>query len=76
MFFKPGDHGGTFGGNALACAAIYATLTTIKNENILEQTAEKGAYFKKKLEFLLLTKNMKQMKSCILKSYLKRLLTM
>lgn len=28
--FKPGDHGGTFGGNALACAAIYATLTTIK----------------------------------------------
>lgn len=51
--FKPGDHGGTFGGNALACAAIYATLTTIKNENILEQTAEKGAYFKKKLEFLM-----------------------
>mgnify|MGYP000774907136 CR=1 FL=1 len=51
--FKPGDHGGTFGGNALACAAIYATLTTIKNENIVEQTAEKGAYFKKKLEFLM-----------------------
>ena len=51
--FKPGDHGGTFGGNALACAAIYATLTTIKNENILEQTAEKGDYFKKKLEFLM-----------------------
>lgn len=24
-----------------------------KNENILEQTAEKGAYFKKKLEFLM-----------------------
>lgn len=40
-------------GNALACAAIYATLTTIKNENIVEQTAEKGAYFKKKLEFLM-----------------------
>ena len=51
--FKPGDHGGTFGGNALACAAIYATLTTIKNENIVEQTAEKGTYFKKKLEFLM-----------------------
>ena len=36
-----------FGGNALACAAIYATLTTIKNENIVEQTAEKGTYFQK-----------------------------
>lgn len=51
--FKPGDHGGTFGGNALACAAIHATLTTLKNEQIVEQVAEKGAYFKKQLEALM-----------------------
>lgn len=51
--FKSGDHGGTFGGNALACAAIYSTLTTIKSEKLVEQAAEKGAYFKRKLEALM-----------------------
>ena len=43
--FKPGDHGGTFGGNPLACAAVYATLATIKSENLVDKVAEKGAYF-------------------------------
>ncbi len=43
--FKPGDHGGTFGGNPLACAAICATLTTLKSEGLVERTAEKGEYF-------------------------------
>ena len=47
--FKPGDHGGTFGGNALACSAIEAVLTVIKEEKIVEQVAEKGQYFKEKL---------------------------
>ncbi|MDY4920545.1 MAG: aspartate aminotransferase family protein [Phascolarctobacterium sp.] len=43
--FKPGDHGGTFGGNPLACAAVYATLATIKSEGLVEKVAEKGEYF-------------------------------
>lgn len=43
--FKPGDHGGTFGGNPLACAAIYATLATIKSEGLVEKVAQKGEYF-------------------------------
>ncbi len=43
--FKPGDHGGTFGGNPLACAAVYATLTTIKAEGLVDKVAEKGEYF-------------------------------
>ena len=43
--FKPGDHGGTFGGNALACAAIEAALTAIKEEGLVEAAAEKGKYF-------------------------------
>lgn len=43
--FKPGDHGGTFGGNPLACAAVYATLTTIKSEGLVDKVAEKGEYF-------------------------------
>lgn len=43
--FAPGDHGGTFGGNPMACAAVYATLATIKSENLVAKVAEKGAYF-------------------------------
>lgn len=50
--FKPGDHGGTFGGNPLACAAVYATLTTIKSEGLVDKLAEKGEYFKNELRKL------------------------
>lgn len=50
--FKPGDHGGTFGGNPLACAAVYATLTTIKSEGLIDKVAEKGEYFKNELRKL------------------------
>lgn len=50
--FKPGDHGGTFGGNPLACAAVYATLTTIKSEGLVDKVAEKGGYFKNELRKL------------------------
>lgn len=50
--FKPGDHGGTFGGNPLACAAVYATLMTIKSEGLVDKVAEKGEYFKNELRKL------------------------
>lgn len=50
--FAPGDHGSTFGGNQLACAAAYAALTTIKAENLVDKAADKGVYFKAELEKL------------------------
>lgn len=50
--FKPGDHGSTFGGNALSCAAACAALTSIKAENLVTRAAEQGAYFKSELEKL------------------------
>ncbi len=44
-----GDHGSTFGGNPLACAAALAVVHTLLETPLLEQAAETGAYFKQKL---------------------------
>ncbi|MFO8028871.1 MAG: acetylornithine transaminase [Cyclonatronaceae bacterium] len=41
---QPGDHGTTFGGNPLACAAALAVLNTIEREGLVERAAEKGAF--------------------------------
>lgn len=40
--FKPGDHGSTFGGNPLACAAGSAVLQIVKNETFLSAVRDKG----------------------------------
>lgn len=37
-----GDHGTTFGGNPLVCAASLATLEVIETENLVKQAEEKG----------------------------------
>lgn len=50
--FKPGDHGTTFGGNPVACAAAIAYLKVLQEENLIAKCKEKGEYFKKKLEEL------------------------
>jgi len=47
--FKPGDHGSTFGGNPLACAVAREALRVIQDERLVENAAEKGAYFLEKL---------------------------
>jgi len=47
-----GDHGTTFGGNPLVCAASLATIDVIEKENILEQTIEKGNWFVAKIKAL------------------------
>ncbi len=45
----PGDHGTTFGGNPLACAAANVVLDTVPTEKFLSHVEEIGAYFKDKL---------------------------
>lgn len=42
--FHPGDHGSTFGGNPLACAASKAVLDTILEDDLLDNVTEVGAY--------------------------------
>ena len=39
----PGSQGGTYGGNAVACAAALATLDVIQEEGLVENAAEQGA---------------------------------
>ena len=50
--FKPGDHGSTFGGNPLACAIARAALQVIIDEQLVERSAELGAYFLARLQTL------------------------
>ncbi|MDR3390424.1 MAG: acetylornithine transaminase [Sulfuriferula sp.] len=41
--FKPGNHGSTFGGNPLACAAGLATLQVLEDDNLLANVNRVGA---------------------------------
>ena len=46
----PGDHGTTYGGNPLVCAAANAVLDVFKEKNITGHVKEVGAYLWEKLE--------------------------
>ena len=50
--FGPGDHGSTFGGNPLACAAGLAVIEQIESKELLKNVTELGAFAKEKLEKL------------------------
>jgi acetylornithine/N-succinyldiaminopimelate aminotransferase len=47
--FKPGNHGSTFGGNPLACAAALAVLSTIEEEGLLQNVQQVGTYLRQAL---------------------------
>ncbi len=43
--FEPGEHGSTFGGNPLAAAVGRAALRVIRDEHLIENSANQGEYF-------------------------------
>ena len=45
----PGNHGSTFGGNPLACAAALEVLSVMEDEGLLENAAQTGQYIREKL---------------------------
>jgi predicted acetylornithine/succinylornithine family transaminase len=50
--FEPGDHGSTFGGNPLACAAAAAVLHVIDRDGLVGHAAEMGEHLNAALQDL------------------------
>jgi predicted acetylornithine/succinylornithine family transaminase len=51
-FLKPGDHGSTFGGNAVCAAAALAVMDHLEAPGFLEEVTAKGLYLKRAVEKL------------------------
>ena len=49
---EPGDHGSTYGGNPLACAAVAKTVEIFEREDLAGHVREVGAYLAEKLDEL------------------------
>jgi len=47
--FKPGEHGSTFGGNPVSCAASNAVLDYIQKKNLLDKAHDAGEFLKGEL---------------------------
>ncbi len=50
--FQPGDHGSTFGGNPLACAAAIAVFRAVLEQDLPAHAERVGAHFRQRLEAL------------------------
>jgi len=48
--FEKGDHGTTFGGNPLATAAAYASVSTLINDNLPKRAQNMGTYLMNRLK--------------------------
>jgi 4-aminobutyrate aminotransferase len=47
--WEPGSHGGTYGGNAVACAAAVATIRVVRDEGLVENAARMGEHLMERL---------------------------
>jgi acetylornithine aminotransferase len=46
---QPGNHGSTYGGNPVACAAVSAVLNTLKEQQLCQRAQQLGEYFNQQL---------------------------
>ena len=56
IMIEPGQHGTTFGGNPVTCAAALAAIAYMINNDLAKQAQEKGDYLAAKLTSVRLTK--------------------
>jgi ornithine--oxo-acid transaminase len=49
LTIKPGEHGSTFGGNALAAVIAIEAVKVIQDENMIENANVQGEYFRKRI---------------------------
>jgi ornithine--oxo-acid transaminase len=49
---KPGEHGSTYGGNPLACRVAQAALEVLRDENLCQNSRDRGAQLRKGLKKL------------------------
>ncbi len=47
---EPGDHGTTYGGNPLVCAAVKASIDILQNSGVIDHVKETAPYFEEKLD--------------------------
>jgi ornithine--oxo-acid transaminase len=52
LCIKPGEHGSTFGGNPVACAAAIAALQVLVDDGLIENSQILGEYFRSELQKL------------------------
>ena len=49
LTIQPGEHGSTYGGNPLACKVAIASLKALQDEQMIENAAKLGAYFREEV---------------------------
>lgn len=49
LCIQPGEHGSTYGGNPLACKIAIASLDVLREENLAENAAHLGEYFRESI---------------------------
>lgn len=52
LTIKAGEHGSTYGGNPLACKVAIAALQVLQEENMAQNAAELGDYFREQIKAL------------------------
>ncbi|MCK5660437.1 MAG: aminotransferase class III-fold pyridoxal phosphate-dependent enzyme, partial [Methanosarcinales archaeon] len=52
VYFEAGDHGTTFGGSPLACAAALASIEAIRADGLIKKSETTGRYLMEKLSQL------------------------